>query len=609
LAPLEEIGSGESFIEGFASRYSQQILETLLCDRTTGKSIIWADGEYEALGDGYAPEQEITIDAITGDRLGVVKPRVLKAQESQSRLTKEHAEVFTPSWIVNQMNNALDAVWFRHSGTFNVEERHTWKVNSDRVTFPKVKGHGWHDYVRSTRLEITCGEGPFLCSRYDTVTGEMIPVDRRIGILDRKLRIVDERARSYEDWATWALVALRAIYGYEYQGDNLLIARINVLETLAEHCKSRWGSFPIEEHLHDAAWVISWNLWQMNGLTCAVPTDKLDAPVQSTLYDYTIPEREPLQMSLFGMSDGAPSAEDTQCPPDGSNEPMEGTPLCVIYDWENMQPVEFSSMKGEASRGMKKFYAVIGNPPYQEETEGNRRSTPIYNYFMDEAYKTGDRVELITPARFLFNAGQTPKAWNRKMLNDKHLKVLKYEADGSAIFTGPEIKGGVAITYWDRTEQYKPIGTFIAYDELHGILDKVKGSMHGSIADIFIGAVPYRFTNEVRKEHPDCLEEIGQSFDLRTNILDKLNGKIFFQEKPNDGEEYVSIFGLFNKKREALWIRRTYIDVPQNFAAWKVLLPKASGNGDYGEPLAGTAIAPKYMGHTQSFVSMGNFDI
>ena len=74
------------FIESFVQRYPSRILETLLCDRTTGKNIIWADGEYEELGDGYGGDDEITVELITGARSGVVKPRVAKELE---RIGKE----------------------------------------------------------------------------------------------------------------------------------------------------------------------------------------------------------------------------------------------------------------------------------------------------------------------------------------------------------------------------------------------------------------------------------------------------------------------------------------------------------------------------------------
>lgn len=328
------------FIESFARRYPRRILETLLCDRTTGRNIIWADGEYEELGDGYGGDDEITIDSITGKMSGVVKPRVAKELERQSSRTKSRAEVFTPSWLVNKMNNHLDEDWFGRSDVFNIEGDNSWAATEGEVTFPKTKGRGWHAYVESTRLEITCGEAPFLCSCYDTVTGAEIPVRERIGILDRKLRVVSERSSTRETWMKYALAALKATYGYEYQGDNLLIARINVFETVAVHLRNRWNSGLLDKEMDEVAWVVSWNIWQMDGLTCAPPTNVEGAVVQSMLEGFEEPEPQPIQGSLFdgleGFEDLAPVEE----------KPQDTVPLCIIYDWESNEPFEFAALKG-----------------------------------------------------------------------------------------------------------------------------------------------------------------------------------------------------------------------------------------------------------------------
>lgn len=592
------------FIESFERRHPTRVLETLLCDRTTGRNIVWADGEYESLGDGYRGDDEITVQKITGMRSGVIKPRVSKAQERQSQRTKTRAEVFTPSWLVNRMNNFLDRDWFRRDGAFNVETSGGWDTSPEEIRFPKTRGRGWRAYVGSRRLEITCGEAPFVCSRYDTVTGEEIPVEDRVGFLDRKLRVVTERARTQGEWVEWALAALRATHGFEFQGDNLLIARVNVLETFCEHFRRCWGSEPSEANVEQAAWVVSWNFWQMNGFTDAVPTTREDAPVQSTLFGYEEPKPEPVQLSLFDalgaddVGDGALSLAEQE---DG-----EGVPFCVIYDWQEERPFEYVSLKGKACPMEKKFYAVIGNPPYQEESEGNQRKSPIYNYFMDEAYKTAEKVELITPARFLFDAGQTPKEWNRKMLDDPHLEVLQYEPDASQVFSGVEIKGGVAITLRDAETSSEPIGTFVAYEPMQGVLSKVKASESSFLSDTVTGAVPYKFSDAAKSEHPEYVDLMGKSCDLRTNILDKLHGKLFFKD-PLKGVECAAIYGLFERRRECLWIQRSYIEVPENFYGYKVLLSKASGAGAYGEKLSSLAVASKGVGHTQSFVSMGNF--
>lgn len=145
--------TSSGFIESFDSRYPTCIFETLLKDRTTGRNIIWADDEYEALGDGYMGDDEITIEKITGLSSGVIKPRIAKEQEHQSKRTRTRAEVFTPSWLCNRMNNDIDAIWFGKRDVFNVENGLTWLSNPEPIAFPKRKGHGWHAYVESPYLE------------------------------------------------------------------------------------------------------------------------------------------------------------------------------------------------------------------------------------------------------------------------------------------------------------------------------------------------------------------------------------------------------------------------------------------------------------------------
>lgn len=477
--PTRDI-SVEGFIESFDRRYPTFILKTLLCDRTTGRNIIWADNEYEALGDGYMGDDEITVEKITGMNSGVIKPRIAKEQEKQSQRTKSRAEVFTPSWLCNQMNNDLDEAWFGRRDAFNTEAvaddgAKTWTATAEPVAFPKSKGRGWHAYVEASRLEITCGEAPFVCSRYDSVSGDELPVGERVGFLDRKLRVVTEKTKTRKEWVRRALDALRATYGFEYQGDNLLIARINVLETFAEHLRNRWESEPEQDELEQAAWIVSWNFWQMNGFTDAVPTNKMGAEVESTLGTFEEPEPEPIQPSLFDLFDDVlpdKTTEETK-----EEEPRETVPLCVIYDWQNGEPFEFATLKGREAAMGKKYYAVIGNPPYQEQVAGDNKNanTPIYHFFMDAAFKVAKETELITPARFLFNAGGTPKSWNEKMLSDDHFKVLYYEPDGKKVFANTEIPGGVAITFRNENECYGPITVFTSSSELNSIFRKIIG--------------------------------------------------------------------------------------------------------------------------------------
>lgn len=603
---------GSGFMEAFAHRYSLSILETLLCDRTTGRNIIWADNEYEALGDGYKGDDEITAEKITGPNVNVIRPRIAKAVEQQSLRTKSRAEVFSPAWLCNQMNNDLDEVWFGRRDVFNIEAvagdgAKTWVSTNEPIAFPKLKGHGWHAYVEAPRLEITCGEAPFVCSRYDAVTGDELPVSERVGFLDRKLRVVTEKTKTRKEWVRRALDALRATYGFEYQGDNLLIARINVLETFAEHLRDRWGSDPEQDELEQAAWIVSWNFWQMNGLTDAVPTSKMDADVVSTFG--TLEESETVQPSLFDLFNDVftdETAEETK-----GEEPRETVPLCVMYDWQNGEPFEFATLKGRASDMGKKFYAVIGNPPYQETVEGTS-DKPIYNYFMDEAYKVSVRTELITPRRFLFDAGKTPKAWNQKMLSDCHLKILYEEQDSQIVFPNTQIKGGVVVTLRDETVTYGAIGLHVEFAEMNTIIGKVKSVSDAWMPEIGSSQNSFKLTNALYVDHPE-LEGVmskGHRLDLKSNALAKL-GAILFESKPDDGHDYGKILGRLNNRRELRFINRAYLtdnSVSSNLDRFKVALPKAVGSGKFGEAIPDVTIAGPGTAMTETFISFGAFE-
>ena len=252
--------------------WGHEILENLLLDRTTGENIIWATNDYHSLGEGYGFHDHITIEKITGEHKMVIRPRVLKSKERQTGRSKGMAEIFTPSWICNLQNNLVDEAWIGRSCAFNVESENskTWEATTGKIEFAGDKN--WKDYVHSTRLEITCGEAPYLVSRYDTTTGSPIPIEQRIGLLDRKLRVVSENTETTDDWLYWAQVAYKNIYGYEWQGDSLLLAREALLLTFIEYYQAKFnGERPGDENIRDIASIISWNLWQMDGLKGVVP--------------------------------------------------------------------------------------------------------------------------------------------------------------------------------------------------------------------------------------------------------------------------------------------------------------------------------------------------
>ncbi len=258
---------------------SPELLLALLKDHTLSTeeqqvNIFWATNNYVDLGAGYQYADSITVESITGTHGNIIKPRAVKSRELQQQRSREMAEVFTPSWICNKQNNLVDNAWFGRDNVFNTEEdnpdgSYSWIPSESKIIFPE--GKTWRDYVNENRLEITCGEAPYLVSRYDTVTGEPIPIERRIGLLDRKLRVVGENTETTGEWLKAAQSAYMSIYGYEWQGDNLVLAREALLYTFIDYYKAKFGGEPQLKSLLYIACIISWNIWQMDGLKGVVP--------------------------------------------------------------------------------------------------------------------------------------------------------------------------------------------------------------------------------------------------------------------------------------------------------------------------------------------------
>lgn len=256
-----------------------------------------------------------------------------------------------------------------------------------------------------------------------------------------------------------------------------------------------------------------------------------------------------------------------------------------------------------------KFDFVIGNPPYQEETESDStRMLPIYDKFMDAAYTVGDIVELITPARFLFDAGQTPKAWNKKMLDDNHLSVLFYEQDGAKVFPSTDIKGGVAITYRDSRKTVGPIGVFVSSDILRGILQKAGAkTAEDSLTAIADSSNVYNL-KEIYDDHPDYVQYIadnGKHAQLKTNVL---NINPIFTDQPTEKDDYI-VYGLVAGKRGHKYCHRRYLKSNhKSLKKYKVLVPKAAGSGQFGEALPPMIIVGPDVAFTQTYISIGTFD-
>ena len=382
--------------------HSFGLLDKLLLDKTTAHRIMWATDAYSALGPQYERNEEIASELITGSNAGVIKTRARKEMEQQSSRTRQHGEVSTPLWVCQKMCDYFDEVWDREAS--------------------------WQKYVDAKVLEITCGEAPFLVSRYDVETGEAIPIPERIGLLDRKLRVVGENAQDEAEWLEWAVRAFQAAYGFEIQGDNVLIARVNLLMTFGEYLRDRWKREPTEAEWRQIVNIITWNIWQMDGLSGTVPC--------------------------------------------GTAEREKPQPNCLIFNWRGAQIAEYQSLQQKKERALK-FDCIIGNPPYQEADGGSGASAkPIYNKFTESVKRLSPEVlSLIIPAKW-YSGGKGLDGFRREMLHDPCISRLVDYTDSTDCFPGVDVAGGICYFVWDKnfngkcsyTNNYRGITTTVERD-------------------------------------------------------------------------------------------------------------------------------------------------
>ncbi len=295
-------------------RRHDDLLELLLTDRTRTTNskthnILWATDSYVS----HKPTDEIKIEDVTGKNTHLIQPRIAKSKEEQKSRTRDKAEVFTPTSIVDEMNKQID--WSTGH----------WPTNENN----------WQDYVKELRLEITCGEAPFIVNRYNAANGKKVRMlDDRVGFLDRKLQTVSKFCENKNSWLEWATIAFQCSYGYEWQGDNLLLARENLLYTFIDFWNDKFPKDRINlerklateklEILREIATIISWNIFQMDGLNNIVP--------MSGVVDEEVKEIPPMLL-LLGEK-----------PP----KPKGKTPKYVkIMDWEKNKAIKFVSLLEE----------------------------------------------------------------------------------------------------------------------------------------------------------------------------------------------------------------------------------------------------------------------
>lgn len=294
-----------------------------------------------------------------------------------------------------------------------------------------------------------------------------------------------------------------------------------------------------------------------------------------------------------------------------------GLPVSHVIADFNTYDLLNDKKKDMLMNSLKQFHdgVVIGNPPYQDNAVGEQKTYngPLYNLFLDCAYTMSGVVEMIHPARFLTNAGSTPKAWNKKMLEDKHLKVVAFYQNAQALFENLQLTGGLAVTYRDLMKSFAAINTFMPYPELDSICKKVSSAANfKTMSDIVVSRTAYRFTDLMHAEHPEVLAQLskGHPYDVSTNIFERLP-QLFYDVKPSDGKEYIALLGRLNNKRIVKYVLRNYIRPVVNLDSYKLFLSKADGAaGQIGNPIPARIIGkPEIgvpgMGNTESFISIG----
>ena len=553
------------------------LVAILLADRSSGAFIRWACNAYTTHGESYAADQEIY-----PHQVHLIQERTRKTQEEQRDRTKKSAEVFTPAWLCNAMINARDAVYFGREEVFNRMEAPSWTPTRKTIDFPTTASGrrlAWERYIDARCLEITCGEAPFLVSRYDAADGRPIPLAERIGILDRTLRIIGEHTCTAEDWFHWAKRALESAYAYEYQGDSLFLARLNLFLSISEYHRHLWKR-PLHRHQQEeVARILSWNLWQMDGLTATTPFVTKQGKPEDSLFDFyaITAERRPLRS--------------------------------LIRDWRGKKTIRFSELNLSTTM---KFDFVIGNPPYQEMSKNNKMTRSIYPDFVRSSQAIGQIVSLVMPARWMSGENgpyRETQHFIDEMLKGDHLQSFHLYPNSSDLFPNVDIKGGVCFFVWNRayscdrvnyaiTENgaYKKVLTsfriaenvIIRFPELISILEKTK-----AISTIYLNTWvsswnPFGFISDLFTKNKEGVSRISE-------------------EKQQD-DDYL-VHGLLKNKRVIRYIPNSALKKNIHIAhSYKVFLPRANGSGVFGEVFSTPMIGTPMMICTDTFLQIGVFD-
>lgn len=537
-------------IDSIISNLGKDVLNMLLSDhsdKSHDSHIYWATDNYLHLDRHFF--DPIQIEDITSN----IRRRSAKSKEEQGKRTRDKGEVYTPAWICDAQNNLVDNAWKKSATS---------------------AGKTWQDYVCSACIEISCGEAPYLASRYDVTTGQEIELKDRIGLFDRKMRIVNENACTLNEWYLWALAALKSTYGYEWQGDNLFLARTSILLTFIDFYNEfvtvnrlECGK-PSHSVLLLAAKIISWNIFQMDGI----------------------------KMTL----------------------PMKDTHKQVVAHWNRQsfandeEPVEITEFDKLISQNddRLKFDIVVGNPPYQQMDGGAGASAvPIYNTFVDIAKQVSQSyVSLIIPSRWM-TGGRGLDKFRASMLNDTHIAQLFDHYNASDCFSNVEIKGGVCYFLWDKNHNNKcEIHTYSINNIQHSTryLKEDDGNIFIRDSELI------NIKRQIEKKGEKSFESIVSSmkpYGLRGDFFKNPAKYGYPPISTTKQEGDITIIGLDEKlHRTRRYVSKSYPLIQNDLTdKIKLFVPRNYGTGKMGDLPSKIECAMPYDICTETFVQIGPF--
>lgn len=538
-------------------RENESLLSLLLKDHTTGKNIKWGTDSYINHGYSFRNDQEIKIDLITGWYEGFIRPRVDKDIDIQLERQRNRAEVFTPSWVIKlQVDAALE----------------------DMEKLPLA------DFIQTKWLEIACGEAPYMTNRYEMTTGNVIPLKERSGFIDIKFKKINEHVDSEDEWMKLVLEIYKSSYGYEYQGDSLLLARENLLLTFVDNYFYMFGAFPNDNLLQEVAKVVSFNVIQMDGLTYEIPYSDGGAKEYGT------------QLSLFEEI-----------------EEKEETPkLAKIKIGKTNNLITFKTLKDRNDIDMK-FDVIIGNPPYQMSDGGGTgdSSTPVYDKFMTACVSLNPNlISLITPSRWM-KGGKGLQKFRETMISDTRIRYIEDYEDAKRVFPNNNIDGGVSFFVWDNNYDGKVSYEYISKS---GEVVLSKRYLAGVTDTVIRDPRQYTIIEKALRDEDELFSTIvspRKPFGLNSDLFNRPEKYKEMDIKESYMKDYVKVYGVKGikggSKRIAGYVRQE--DVVRNhndIDKYKLFFSKAF--------MTTSTVPPKViMGEpgtacTETFLQIGSYD-